>query len=80
MADAAVCYRQAGARIREDFTYFAHAGTVEDFALVIVHGHTRTFLSTMLQGAECQREITTHINAFLLMFPGINTHYPAGIV
>src|SRR5947209_20332441 len=80
MTDATVCYRQTSTRIGEDFTHFAHVGTVEDSTFAIVHRHTSAFLSTVLQGAECQGEITTHINALLLVVPGINTHYSTGIV
>src|SRR2546422_4094717 len=38
-------YWQTSTRVGEDFTHFAHVGTMEDLALAIVHRHASAFLS-----------------------------------
>jgi hypothetical protein len=52
---------------------------MDNLSLSIIDRYPCTFLPTMLQGSESQREIVPYINALVVLLH-IDTHYPAGIV
>src|SRR5579875_1843641 len=54
--------RQAGSRIFEDITHFAHFDTMYDLSRMVVDGHACAFLAAMLQGGQGQCEIAAHVD------------------